>query len=561
MYHYKDITPEETIKNIEQFFQSKNCKLQKEGLWQHGDSLYSCRYNLIFNNKAILGANGKGVTPILSQASCFAEMYERFCGAQEDICLNYKNYQNYIKANLKKYNYHLTPDEKLIENYNDDLYIRTSCFNQLNMDIEKIIQVVFNNELYAIPYKSINNLQDYYTNPFFMKMMVGTNGLAAGNSIEEALVQGISEIFERQARELFLKYPKFRYYQLDNKNLSVYLQNIINDIEQNKSLKVNIYDLSYNFNIPVCLLIIQDLDRHLYHFNFGSHPVIDIAIERCLTEMYQGYNELSNIHKSLYPSNFISWADLTHQIFKSNEYSKNIIPEHLILYTKKTDYNKKIFLNADQIYSQKDLLNHLISISPINLYYRDISLSDKIYTVRIISDELTNYYLIEHNKKTISAFNEEQKKLCGELILDIFKNPVDLDTFIKIKELSKEKFQGMELFSFIYSLLFCDIFQPMDIQLLTFRNNYELLKYILFQKDFADLKCSLYGKAYQYILSNVYMRQIREYPKEDIKKIMTFLGYDIPIKRYSQEEIIKNVFTTEIYDSKEYQDFIDLFIK
>ena len=43
----------------------------------------------------------------------------------------------------------------------------------------------------------------------------GTTGLATGNTLEEALVQGCSELFERIAVERFFYEPQSEYYLID----------------------------------------------------------------------------------------------------------------------------------------------------------------------------------------------------------------------------------------------------------------------------------------------------------------------------------------------------------
>ena len=78
--------------------------------------------NKIYNNKSILKTNGKGTTAILSKASCLAEMYERFCATQEDICNNIFSYFKYQEFNMEKNHFHIAKDEQIIEDISTDRF-------------------------------------------------------------------------------------------------------------------------------------------------------------------------------------------------------------------------------------------------------------------------------------------------------------------------------------------------------------------------------------------------------------------------------------------------------
>ena len=109
--------------------------------------------------------------------------------------------------------------------------------------------------------------------------MQGSNGLAAGNTLEEAIVQGISEAYEHYVTDnLYYKNSKDTvYFQLNlqkiKNTLPEYLINIINKIEQSDCY-LYIYDLSYNFNIPVLMSIIIDKNHQVYLMEMSELLVI-----------------------------------------------------------------------------------------------------------------------------------------------------------------------------------------------------------------------------------------------------------------------------------------------
>lgn len=110
--------------------------------------------------------------------------------------------------------------------------------------------------------------------------------MAAGNTLEEALVQGLSELFERWGMYRFYNDPQVHYYSIDlealNDNAILNIYKKITDL----GCDAIVYDLSYNFQIPVILTVLNYKTKYRFYANFATAPVINIAIERTLTEMY-----------------------------------------------------------------------------------------------------------------------------------------------------------------------------------------------------------------------------------------------------------------------------------
>lgn len=568
MIHYKDRDPKDTIGIIEKFFSSKNLKLNELDYHQSEANTFSCRYELLYNNKSILKTNGKGTTAILSKASCLAEMYERFCATQEDICNNIFSYFKYQEFNMEKNHFHIAKDEQIIEDISTDRFFQDGFFYWLNNN-QNIFSETFQQNFYKVPYSNLNNPEDIvYYNPYFLKLVEGTNGLAAGNTKEEALVQGISEIFERYGIELFFSHPQFRYYYLNPQYFSNYIQNIIALIEKlNK--KVFIFDLSYNYQIPVIMIIVQDISKHFYHIHFGSAPIIDIAIERCLTEIYQGKSKLFPTCYNLTSSNNISWDNIVYNLNLSFEkpYVSPIL-ENIILYSiQKDKYNHKYFLKDTQ--SNQMLLQHLLNIglqNNINFYYRDLSLDDNMYAVRIIPNKRLNYYLIQKYKTNFSKLTDTKKEFIYKEYIALIEQIKNHSLSLSFLNAQKEKY-SKNIFIFIYSLLYCDLFDPMNVQLFEIDHHYQLLTDLLYEKTINENKVQnevYYNKIQPYLLINSYINNDL-YSKEDIQKILQFFNYpSIKIKKYNSNDIIQEVFINDllnIYNSEEYNNFIKLFIK
>ena len=120
-----------------------------------------------------------------------------------------------------------------------------------------------------------------------------SNGMCAGNTAEEALVHGLSEVCERYvAREAFrhrLEMPTIPVSQLEP--LSGY--RILRTVEA-AGYRVIVKDGSLGGRYPVLGAILIDPQRKAYHVHFGASPSLDLALQRCLTEAFQGVSLGSN---------------------------------------------------------------------------------------------------------------------------------------------------------------------------------------------------------------------------------------------------------------------------
>ena len=54
--------------------------------------------------------------------------------------------------------------------------------------------------------------------------------------------------------------------------------------------------MAYTFKVPTVALVLIDKNNYNISINFGTFPDFDIALERCITEIFQGnkiYNKIS----------------------------------------------------------------------------------------------------------------------------------------------------------------------------------------------------------------------------------------------------------------------------
>lgn len=575
---YKETTPEKTIENIKNFFQKRKCVIIEKRNVDNDNGTYSCYLELYFNNHFILKSEGKGVSKILSSASGYAELYERFCGYQvtNSNPINFAYLQKYNNNDKKPLAF-----EEIINEPHSNLFLKyflPSLNKNYFNDYKDIYSI---KDTYGIKYKNISqDKKEKYFAPFLLHFL-GSAGLAAGNTEEEALVQGCSEIFEKHLTREFFSIKQDCYYYINKETLPQYLKDILIAIEKD-GYETYIYDLSYNFKMPVCMVLIVNKKTHSFYRNFGAFPIIEIAIERCLTELYQPSKDLKTYDNENCPSS-IQTSELLTDFMRLNNDNKHLIPEDLILNSKEKNlHDSDIYINNINA-TNKELLNQIKKIcelTGIDLYYNNISLCKEIQAVHIIPGKV----LYMDPKINWNIFKDETPKYIK--MFTILNNFFILFKKIITNEITKEETQK-ELIKiintihktdrqFLYNYLFdiydimpINIFNPFSCLISENKQNWNI---------FIDKICFLFNYEGQnnytdFYFENeplyLYFQYFKEnkYSHNEILKILSFLGYenlDIMPRDFTPEYYINKIlfdFLQKEYNSQEYKDFINLFIK
>lgn len=302
---YKEKTPEETIQYIRKILFELGLLLREDQREFNG--LNSCRVIIENNNlyKLDIGTNGKGRSYSYSLASGYAEFMERL--------------QNYILYNRDFINVSINFTNTL---HQDSLYIKkvkhVGITNHFVFDAkEKITKIddvlkvweeelckMYNiekhNQLYELLIKKLNieytRLVPCYSVNKDKKVLLplelflvakGSNGMCAGNSDIECVLQGLCEIFERYSIQQ-IYYQKLTPPTIPiDKFKGTFAYNMIQKIIEKTNYKIIVKDCSLGKNLPVIGIIIIDENNMIYNFKLGSDFSPHIALERCLTELYQ----------------------------------------------------------------------------------------------------------------------------------------------------------------------------------------------------------------------------------------------------------------------------------
>ena len=284
---YKDNSPLATVDAIRKyFFERYNLSFTEK--W-HEDSGITPSLTLLCNEIGII-VNGKGMNREYALASAYGEFCERVCNGVQIRFENTPCSMNEIGSEA----FDPVPQKELGETIHSFLELETiSTINKipLNDAFSMLVRKSYfeNSSQYpGLVFKNASNntvliplaIADY---------VLGTNGMAAGNTYEEAFVQGFSEVLERRALADFCEgrcVPSL--VDIDDFAEDIELMKAINKIKSSFEGEVLLLTFEATYNYPIaCVLLFNKKERTL-RYRFGAHCRIQYALERCLTEMFQG---------------------------------------------------------------------------------------------------------------------------------------------------------------------------------------------------------------------------------------------------------------------------------
>lgn len=197
--------------------------------------------------------------------------------------------------------------------------------------------------------------------------------MSAGNSFNEAVVQGICEIFERFAlKKIFFGYdkcPNFSRSVLSSLGVLEYIEEI-----ESEGYVVCIKDCSIDGEVPVIASLIFNKDFTFYKAAFGSDIYIRTAIMRCLTELFQGY-DMATMEENLIKINEENEKDYGLNFIRFYTNGTGPLPNEFLEFDKEIKYIPDVFSTSDEGNTVKldKIVNHL-KIKGYDLYIRDNSI-------------------------------------------------------------------------------------------------------------------------------------------------------------------------------------------
>lgn len=273
---YKAAAPDETIDRIVEIISRNQLPVREETLGD-GDLFCSCRVYLSHDDDSSIGTNGKGMNPTYARASGYAEFMERI---QNRVIV----YPNPASENAPC---RFFPDERLYSWNKQKLEenIRRfvpRVFPDCRLETERVNGV-------SLPFYHVNTGTVEQIPYSLIRWVNGSNGMCAGNIPEEALIQGFNEIFERFCiQEMYIRRivpPDVPVAVFEGTDILHRLHRM--KAEYGMDFRIKDYSLGEGFPVLGLMVYSPDGTKYIMHLGADLNPVI--ALERCFTEIFQGY--------------------------------------------------------------------------------------------------------------------------------------------------------------------------------------------------------------------------------------------------------------------------------
>jgi ribosomal protein S12 methylthiotransferase accessory factor len=283
--------------------------------------------------------NGKGSTKESALASALGEYIERlsnnhfYAGAfwGEEIAnsafVHYPN-ERWFKQGPKDALPKEILDEYCLGIFNADGELRGSHLIDTNSG---------NGErgICSLPYMRQSDGETVYFPSNLIENLYVSNGMSAGNTLAEAQVQCLSEIFERAVKREILE-REISLPDVPQEVLAKY-PGILAGIQglEEQGFPVLVKDASLGGVYPVMCVTLMNPRTGGVFASFGAHPSLEVALERSLTELLQG-RSLEGLN-DLPPPTFISEA-----VAEPNNFVEHFIDSSGIVswrfFSKRSDY-------------------------------------------------------------------------------------------------------------------------------------------------------------------------------------------------------------------------------
>ena len=321
---YKEVIPEETIKRLKNLLNELGIEVEEKWSEKSSVGTYSLRIAI---KETDIGQNGKGMTKEFAMASAYAEFFERF---QNGI------FRFRMEKATKEIPFSNVPDEKhftveeamsgnnsffeyiLNENGKSNLS-KEEKIKYIKEILNENSKLVTKEDYIYLPYYSVKNKDIEYIPDRLFSYLYDTNGMCAGNSKEEALIEGISEILERYAGSRMVK-EKITLPEIPMSYIEKFpkVKEMVNKLDKNAQYYFRLVDCSFGGKYPVAGLYILEKNTGRFGFKLGAHPDYGIAMERCFTEAAQGkdiYEYAENCIFDFYDGEGTEDRNLTEYIF------------------------------------------------------------------------------------------------------------------------------------------------------------------------------------------------------------------------------------------------------
>lgn len=306
----KDLPLEQTIANMSKVLADLGIKIEIASWRNLVPNVWSLHIRDAHSSMCF--TNGKGSTKESALASALGEYIERlncnhfythqFWG--EDIAnaafVHYPN-ERWFKPGRKDALPAGILDEYCLEIYNPDGELRgTHLIDTNSGNVERGIC--------SLPFVRQSDGEVVYFPSNLIDNLFLSNGMSAGNTLAEAQVQCLSEIFERAVKREILE-GEITLPDVPTEVLAKY-PGIVAGIEEleKQGFPVLVKDASLGGEYPVMCVTLMNPRTGGVFASFGAHPSLEVALERSLTELLQGrsFEGLNDLPRPTFESNAVT---------------------------------------------------------------------------------------------------------------------------------------------------------------------------------------------------------------------------------------------------------------
>ncbi|TDK63794.1 OsmC domain/YcaO domain-containing protein [Sapientia aquatica] len=306
----KDLPLEQTIANMSSLLAGLGIKIEIASWRNIIPNVWSL--HIRDAHSPMCFTNGKGATKESALASALGEYIERlsnnhfYAGSywgEEIANADFVHYPNerWFKPGKKDA---LPPDildQYCLDIYNPDDELRGSHLIDTNSGNVK-------RGICALPFVRQSDGEVVYFPSNLIENLYASNGMSAGNTLAEAQVQCLSEIFERAVKREILE-GELSLPDVPQEVLARF-PGIVAGIAglEEQGFPVLVKDASLGGQYPVMCVTLMNPRTGGVFASFGAHPSLEVALERSLTELLQGrsFEGLNDLPQPTFVSNAVT---------------------------------------------------------------------------------------------------------------------------------------------------------------------------------------------------------------------------------------------------------------
>ncbi|MCL4108217.1 UNVERIFIED_CONTAM: hypothetical protein GTU68_065245 [Idotea baltica] len=440
----KDAALEDTITNLQQSLLEAGFNIVEQTCLNPIVNVWSVQIR--DSNCPLLLSNGRGTSKKAALANALGKFVERLSN-------HYFWINCYLGDEISNSKFVHYPNERWFKTNDNDSWPAGVLNQELQvfynpedeLNVSKLIDSNSANPkrgICCLPFESVGTREIVNFPVNIINNLYSSNGMAAGDTFDEAHVQALSEILQR-----FVKFKiiaeGISLPNIPSEVLNRYpsIQTSIQAIE-NAAYPLLVQDASLGGNYPVIAVTLLNSQDQGVTTAFGAHPIFEVALENALTKLLQGrsLDQLQNFAEAGFDMDEIASPQNLEAHFKD---SSGIVAWSFLKDT--PDYEFIDWGNQQSSSDTAEQFNQLCEI--IQAKGNDIFISDKkllgVNTCRILVPGMSEIYPLddliwENNNAGITirdSILKQSKTLteCEQLIEDL--EDLNLDDHYLVSEL------------------------------------------------------------------------------------------------------------------------------